>query len=165
MEVSKETYRARIRRGWSEERARTEPVRTMSAHDKGWKLCLGCMVEKPLSDFYRLGRRKGTEYAPRCKSCSKVLAKMRDQELRIRVLEAYSHGRMECAQCGETRVGCLDIDHVNNDGADSRKQSKSSYNLFRKLERGGWPDGYQVLCRNCNWLKHLAHLEEKNGSI
>lgn len=45
----------------------------------------------------------------------------------------------------------LDVDHVNNDGAEHRKEVRS--NFYAWLKQQGFPEGYQILCRNCNWAK------------
>jgi len=74
----------------------------------------------------------------------------------------YSNGIMKCQQCGYDDINCLELDHINNDGYIWRKEnpnfSKNSYFHIRKL---GYPVGYQVLCRNCNWNKHLNNLDNR----
>lgn len=58
-----------------------------------------------------------------------------------------------CACCGETEMSFLQIDHINNDGAEHRK-SISGVPLGPWLKRRGYPEGFQVLCVNCNFAKH-----------
>ena len=67
-----------------------------------------------------------------------------------RVYEAY--GGFKCACCGETEEAFLSIDHVNNDGAEHRRQVDRR-GLYKWLEKQGFPPGYQVLCMNCNFGK------------
>ena len=31
--------------------------------------------------------------------------------------------------------------------------------FWQELKNNGFPDGYQVLCRNCNWLKEIRRRE------
>jgi len=57
-----------------------------------------------------------------------------------------------CACCGEKHVEFLTIDHIKNDGAKHRKQIKGT-SIYGWLERNDFPEGFQVLCRNCNWAK------------
>jgi hypothetical protein len=71
------------------------------------------------------------------------------------------YGGYICACCGETEPKFLTIDHVNNDGYMRRKYGKepsgaSSYAYLRKM---GYPEGFQVLCMNCNFGKAM------NGGI
>ena len=76
----------------------------------------------------------------------------RDRRAAIRreVLAAYGG---KCACCGETHPEFLAIDHINNDGADHRKEVKSQ-EICRWLKRNGFPkEGFQLLCHNCNLAK------------
>ena len=64
-----------------------------------------------------------------------------------------------CSSCGLKDVRFLQIDHINgvttNDG-------RGASNLVSYLRRNNYPDGYQVLCGNCNWLKHF---EDKKKTL
>ena len=78
----------------------------------------------------------------------------------------YSDGYMKCKKCGYENISALTLDHINNDGAKERKQFKlAGYGstFFRYLKQNNFPDGYQVLCRNCNWEKHLEYIDSKRG--
>jgi hypothetical protein len=62
-----------------------------------------------------------------------------------------------CVRCGMDNPLVLDIDHINDDGAAERKTGVHGWQLYRKLRRAGYPrDRYQLLCRNCNWLKEMG---------
>lgn len=67
-----------------------------------------------------------------------------------------------CACCGESHMAFLVIDHVNNDGARHREQMGylsggrwigSGTTMHKWLKANGYPDGFQVLCANCNTAK------------
>ena len=79
---------------------------------------------------------------------------------RTQVFEAY--GGYKCNCCGETERMFLSIDHINNDGAEERRSGKYNgggsafYNWLRKSK---FPQGYQVLCMNCQVGKH------RNGGV
>lgn len=45
--------------------------------------------------------------------------------------------------------------HVNNDGAYERK-TKCRSAMLRAIELGQ-TEGYQALCRNCNYIKYLEY--------
>jgi len=84
----------------------------------------------------------------------------RRQKVREAVFNAY--GGFRCACCDESEPMFLTIDHVNNDGAEHRKKLKSKIGksgtaFFDWLKRNNFPSGFQVLCRNCNWGKHVNH--------
>lgn len=71
-----------------------------------------------------------------------------------RILDAYGHA---CACCGERERLFLTVDHVNNDGAEHRKTFNGD--LYKWLIRQGFPDGFQILCFNCNMGKY------RNGGV
>lgn len=74
--------------------------------------------------------------------------------LRDEIFENY--GGYVCTCCGETEKIFLTIDHINNDGAKHRKEIGSS-NLYRWLRDNKYPEGFQVLCMNCQWGKRNCY--------
>lgn len=74
--------------------------------------------------------------------------------LRQQVLDAYG---ARCLCCGEEGDVFLTIDHVNNDGAEHRRELGSSGGpqFYRDIIERGFPPEFQVLCFNCNMAKHL----------
>lgn len=87
----------------------------------------------------------------RCTVCvAKVAATAQARKDRV-----FSHyGGYECACCHETMIECLQIDHVNNDGASHRLSiggpSMTGDRFYRWLIDNQFPAGFQVLCANCN---------------
>ncbi len=72
--------------------------------------------------------------------------------LKIKLLEHYGS---KCACCGEENIKFLTLDHINNDGAEHRrrvcgKNIGSSTNIYRWVINNNFPDGFQILCYNCN---------------
>ena len=76
-------------------------------------------------------------------------------DIRRMVLEHYGG---VCACCGETEPAFLTIDHINNDGAAHRRAigATSASHFAVWLYRHGYPDGFQVLCANCNHAKAVV---------
>lgn len=75
------------------------------------------------------------------------------QKRRLTVLRAYSNGTPHCACCGETFIEFLAIDHVSGNGSQERKAKGTKiggYALYNRLIRNKFPQGYRVLCHNCN---------------
>lgn len=66
-------------------------------------------------------------------------------QLKKQVLEAYGN---KCVCCKEERIECLSIDHIDNGRLEGTK--KHGINLYSWLKRNGFPEGYRVLCLNCN---------------
>lgn len=74
-------------------------------------------------------------------------------KLRIDMIIEYGG---KCVRCTVSDIDLLDIDHINNNGAEHRKIDLFGYNLYRLLKKQGYPkDDYQLLCKNCNWKKEI----------
>jgi len=84
------------------------------------------------------------------------------QNLRMAALIYYGGERPFCACCGDQHIEFLSIDHIDNNGAAHRKElsygkkSKgTSVQVNRWLRDNNYPSGFQVLCHNCNFAKHV----------
>lgn len=85
-------------------------------------------------------------------------AKEKRKEDRASAIEAYGG---KCSCCGESREPFLVIDHVNGDGNNHRRSIQPNSNgrpvagflTYRWLRINGYPEGFQVLCANCNMAK------------
>lgn len=67
--------------------------------------------------------------------------------------KVFDHYGRACACCGEAQEEFLSIDHINNDGAQHKKEIPSG--LYRWLIKNEFPKDFQTLCMNCNWGKRL----------
>ena len=77
------------------------------------------------------------------------------KKIRYEMIAAYGG---KCIMCEIQDMEVLDIDHINNQGGLDRKKGLWGWRLYRKLRREGYPsNNYQLLCRNCNWKKHLSN--------
>jgi hypothetical protein len=74
-----------------------------------------------------------------------------------KVFEFYGS---ECAYCKFTDIRALQIDHIDNNGAEERKalggQNFSGWKFYKHLIDNQYPAGYQTLCANCNMIKQLG---------
>jgi hypothetical protein len=73
-------------------------------------------------------------------------------KLRLQVLSHYSP-ELKCQCCGESHVEFLTIDHINNDGAEHKREIGGDPYLMNWLIKNNYPEGFQVLCYNCNLCK------------
>lgn len=146
---------------------------------EGLKQCSNCKEEKSVMLFSRNPKMKDGR-ANWCKSCHKKDAERRyksDPEyykevsarkrlkLRLEVLTHYSSGTPACACCGETEIKFLAIDHINGGGNAHRKSIPRGHYIYQWLRNEKYPDGFQVLCHNCNMAKGFygicPHQEKK----
>jgi hypothetical protein len=73
---------------------------------------------------------------------------------KIEVIIHYGGDPPKCACCGETIFEFLTIDHINGGGLKHRQLIKR-YNIYNWLVKNNFPEGYQVLCFNCNCGKEI----------
>ena len=92
-------------------------------------------------------------------------------QLKLAAIEHYSGSTMKCAQCGFGEIDALCLDHINNDGAEHRRQlkcgarnSQAGTTMYERLKALGWLPGLQVLCANCNTIKAVRLRRKFNGS-
>lgn len=83
------------------------------------------------------------------KELSNQRSRENQQRLRKQVIEVYG-GKCQC--CGETQYEFLAIDHIDGGGREHRRQLKWG-SVYRWLRDNGYPEGFQVLCHNCNMAK------------
>jgi hypothetical protein len=83
------------------------------------------------------------------------------QAMRTRVLTHYGNCRCACVRCGESRLACLSIDHINGDGMKHRKElgGLRGNSFYLWLIRQGFPKGLQTLCMNCQFVKRAEENE------
>jgi hypothetical protein len=68
--------------------------------------------------------------------------------VRREVIKHYG-GKCEC--CGEEHIEFLCIDHISGGGTKERKNNnKRGNNFYLYLRRMSFPEGYRILCHNCN---------------
>ena len=76
-------------------------------------------------------------------------------DIRKEMIEAYGG---KCAICGISDSIVLDIDHIDNSGAKDRRKGMWGWRLYRWLRKNNYPkDNFQLLCKNCNWMKHIKN--------
>jgi len=85
------------------------------------------------------------------------------QRLKREVLSYYSGGEdPHCVSCGEKRLDCLSIDHINNNGYKEKKETnKFNHGIYQFLKTKGYPEGYQTLCMNCQFIKRQKLYRER----
>ena len=78
----------------------------------------------------------------------------RRMSAKYKILDRYGKS---CVICGFDDIRALQLDHIENNGAQERKslggQKISGANFYLYLIKQGLPDGYQTLCANCNNIK------------
>lgn len=95
------------------------------------------------------------DWYQRNKERHKAKSRANNQRAKLDAIETYGG---KCACCGEAEADFLAIDHINNDGNFHRKtigHHAGGTRFYYWLRRHNYPTGFQVLCHNCNFSKHL----------
>lgn len=72
----------------------------------------------------------------------------RNRKMRVEVIEHYGG---KCACCGEVIFEFLQLDHIEGNGRKHRDLvGRSMAAMHRWLKKNNWPEGFQILCSNCN---------------
>lgn len=89
------------------------------------------------------------------KNQEKFKQRLSDQNRKRRmiVLSFYGGNPPTCACCGEGTMQFLSIDHIQGGGNKHRKELGVGKSIYPWLIRNNFPDGFQVLCHNCNMAK------------
>lgn len=123
------------------------------------KYCSRCKETKPLSEWYKnAGRSDGLGVY--CKICEKFTKKYADPEKRKATVRRNQRKRREtliddlgggCTCCGEAIYEFLQIDHIQDNGAERRREfnrpSLNTSDLRKHMEE------LQVLCGSCHNAK------------
>lgn len=119
-------------------------------------MATGIRCEDPTHVRKRSPSRRG-EW---CYTCSRANNNRRRSELKAAAYERYGPA---CQCCGESEVLFLAIDHIEGGGGQHR--GKIGSHIYHWLAANGYPDGFRVLCHNCNWAMHAngacPHQERK----
>ena len=100
---------------------------------------------------------KAAEYRNKNRQLLRDKQRLYRRNLKQQVLNRYGNA---CVVCKFDDIRALQIDHINNNGAEERKalggQNVSGWRFYQYLVKNNLPDGYQTLCANCNMIKQLG---------
>jgi len=103
--------------------------------------CIDCKKQKSEEEIYHS-----------CDAC-RLKKKIKRQEIR-RIIFGHYGQKCNCScGCNVTNPNHLTVDHIENNGAEHRKQVGKSEFFYRWIIRNNFPDDLQILCFNCNCAK------------
>lgn len=94
-------------------------------------------------------RRKAAEWRVTHKEWANEHCKNNLRKTRLKVFTHYGN---KCACCGETTFEFLQIDHINKDGKNHRKELNGR-RITYWLKKNNYPEGFQLLCGSCHSAK------------
>lgn len=119
--------------------------------------CKQC-IKRIGKERYWANREKKIEYskAYRKANTDRYRETLRKGKLKLRlsILQHYSKETPECNCCKEQEIKFLAVDHINGGGHKHLKELKvRGMNFYRWLKNNNYPEGFQILCHNCNMAK------------
>lgn len=118
--------------------------------------CAGLSQRKIIEDDKRTYNIK---YYQERREAMQAKSKATRERLKLIVLTHYGNGKCACVSCGEQRLPCLSLDHIDGNGAE-HKRAMHKYTLhYQWFIANSFPIGYQTLCMNCQWVKRYENHE------
>lgn len=112
----------------------------MKEYQKNYKIKWNKKYPNYMKDWYQLHKEEQKDFKRRLTA-----------QQRFQCLMHYSNGVIQCECCGELEYEFLTIDHINGGGQKQLKELKRiGTNFYRWLMMNNFPDGFRVLCMNCN---------------
>lgn len=87
---------------------------------------------------------------------------------KLEVFSYYCRGDVKCQRCGETEIGILTIDHMDGNGSEHRREvfgegaRTGGSRFYFWLKKNSYPEGFQVLCFNCQFRKRNKELKPES---
>lgn len=127
------------------------------AHNKAWRDRNPDKVKKYFKDLGKTPRRRKYD-RDRCQ--------IRNAKVKWDVLLHYGNGLPACVLCGHSKITSLSIDHIDGDGKKHRESLGKNYHMtgmafYWWLKRNNYPEGFRVLCMNCQFDERARLLAEK----
>ena len=99
------------------------------------------MTKEEKREYYRKNRVRCSKYHKKYYLKTKMM-----------VFTHYGDNPPKCACCGETIIQFLTVDHIHGDGNKHRRRTgmKNSLAIYLWLIKNNFPEGFQILCYNCN---------------
>ena len=104
-----------------------------------------------------INRNRFKKWYSNPKNALKVIKRCKGYRKRIKI-EILNHYGNKCVCCGESHIEFLGIDHIKGNRNKHRKIElgtilATGYEFYLWLKRNNYPEGFQVMCNNCNIAK------------
>ena len=112
---------------------------------------------KQIQAWRKRNKTKCVEYCRKYFEKNKEAIRQRRNQLnaiiKLQVIDKYGG---QCATCTCSIPTVLSVDHIYNNGAESRRNGEQvGSNLYRILLKKNKRTDLQILCANCQWRKHV----------
>lgn len=127
--------------------------------DPGRKKCPKCLdreqkrfAKLKMTGHCKCGKPRDNPGREKCSRCRMAMAAWA-KKAKADVISKYTQGAMCCQHpgCGEARIECLTVEHVNQDGAARRRNKEwRGSGVYRKLLKNPIDPTIHILCGSCN---------------
>ena len=108
----------------------------------------------------RCGKNQADNGKTYCIECAKMHSIYYDKKRKGRRLLVIKQYGGKCDICNETNLDLLCIDHINNDGAEHRKQlGGGGDTTYSFLIKNNYPSNCRLLCWNCNEIARCLSIQ------
>lgn len=86
---------------------------------------------------------------------------------KVAIVNVLTNGEGTCRWCGHGDIDVLTIDHIHGGGGKHRRELGfyGGGRFYTWLIKRDYPEGYQVLCFNCNWKKKTLDWRKAKASL
>jgi hypothetical protein len=133
---------------------RDEDPEKMNAYQRKWRSEHLDQSRKKERDYKLAHPEKRKEWWERWYAEHKDLIQEKNRKrqgtMRQKIFTHYGGPDPHCICCGEMHSEFLTVDHINGGGNKHREQIGQG-GLYGWLIKNNFPDGFRILCLNCNW--------------
>lgn len=131
--------------------------------NENWYISLqvnrSCICKKCSSIKNKRYREEHTIELKQKREKNKERTNTQQRNRRLKIIKYYSNDTMQCNCCGEKEIKFLQIDHIDcghaMHGKNKRPNNFTGPGLYGWLIKNDFPNGYQILCANCNFAKGM----------
>lgn len=119
------------------------------------------LIDKQLKYYYKNKKKILLQTKDRYVTQKDKISK-RNLLTKINVVHHYSNGDMKCIKCGFLDIRALQLDHINGGGTKQRG-TMGGTRYYQLLIKENYPNGFQILCANCNAIKRMKNKEHRGA--
>lgn len=112
--------------------------------------------EKRKQRYLQLAKERYEKFGEKIRHWNAEYNRNRHKQFKLKVFTHYGGNPPRCNCCGEMEFDFLTIDHKNEDGAKHRRNVNQA-RIYKDLIDNSFPEGYQILCINCNFARSFPH--------
>ncbi len=163
--VSRQEYQREYHKQWylkNKEIIRKQRIEKRKKWNKGNRDKVNASKRKYYLRHRGLFKAQRKRYVAKYPQIVRKLMRKYGQKVKLEVLTYYGGGKVACVKCGFSDIRALSIDHIDGGGTHHRVELHHR-NIYAWLRKNNYPEGYQTLCMNCQFIKRCEGKELASG--